>query len=134
MTRIRKREPINEDYRLFGSKIQALRQAHKMTQVELAKELGISKTTLADYEIGLIRIPLSAIKMFAEYFDVSIDELIGLKVSNKSNESKVILTNDTQLMERKTKWYKEFQPYEFTDDEIDEIINYAKYILSKRKK
>lgn len=86
MVRPRKREPINADYQLFGEKIQSLRQACGLTQVELANKLGVSKTTLADYELGLIRIPLSAIKMFAEYFNVSIDELIGLQLSNNKND------------------------------------------------
>ena len=124
MVRPRKREPINTDYQLFGEKIQSLRQAHKLTQVQLSKELGISKTTLADYELGLIRIPLSAIKMFAENFNVSIDELIGLQLSNNKND----------IQEYNKKWYDEFKSNSFTDNEIDELINYGKYILSKRNK
>lgn len=124
MVRPRKREPINTDYQLFGEKIQSLRQAHRLTQVQLSKELGISKTTLADYELGLIRIPLSAIKMFAEYFNVSIDELIGLQLPNNEN--------DTRKCNQK--WLNEFESNSFTDDEINELINYGKYILSKRKK
>ena len=124
MVRPRKRKPINADYRLFGEKIQSLRQARGLTQVELANKLKLSKTTLADYELGLIRIPLSPIKMFAEYFNVSIDELIGLQLSNNKND----------IQEYNKKWYDEFKSNSFTDNEIDELINYGKYILSKRNK
>lgn len=59
------------------SRIKQLREERGLTQIELAKILKISNTTLSQYETGA-RVPSDDIKTaLADYFGVSLDFLFG---------------------------------------------------------
>ena len=62
---------------MFSDKLKELRRRNGLTQTELANILGISKSAIANYELG-IRMPgqNSAWKKIADYFNVSIDYLM----------------------------------------------------------
>ena len=65
------------DNNLLGSRIARLREEKELSQLELAKMLNISNTTLSQYESGK-RVPSDEIKkQMADFFDVSIDYLLG---------------------------------------------------------
>lgn len=49
-----------------------------MTQKQIAKLLSVSQNTYSQYEIGISRFPLDAVIKLAEYYNVSIDYLVGL--------------------------------------------------------
>lgn len=62
----------------FGSRLKATRKARKITQKDLAKELKIAQSTIANYENNL-RFPGSDIlRSLSDYLDVSVDYLLGL--------------------------------------------------------
>lgn len=61
----------------IGKRIKSLRENANLTQVELAKTLKINNSTLSQYESG-VRVPSDDIKItIANYFDVSLDYLLG---------------------------------------------------------
>lgn len=128
MARPKTREPINEDYENFGIKLAELRKGKGLSQAELARETGIATSSIAEYETGVQRIQLSNIKLLAKYFKISVDELIG----NNLN-SRLIINLDPVRDRQYRKWSKELKAERFTDEEIDELINYAKFIISKRE-
>lgn len=59
----------------LGARIAALRKARNITQVQLAKKLGISQQTLQSYECGRRRVPVSAMPAVAQHLAVSLDVL-----------------------------------------------------------
>lgn len=70
----------------IGERVKLLRENANLTQIELAKVLKISNSTLSQYENG-VRVPSDDIKIeIANYFDVSIDYLLG-RTDNKKNKS-----------------------------------------------
>ncbi|MGN8763976.1 helix-turn-helix domain-containing protein [Hornefia butyriciproducens] len=62
----------------FSDRFKALRKMKKMTQEELAKSLGISKSAVSMYERGE-REPqsLDDLEAIADFFNVDIDYLMG---------------------------------------------------------
>lgn len=61
----------------LGKRIKSLREESELSQLELAKILNISNSTLSQYEAGN-RIPGDDIKnKIADYFNVSVDFLLG---------------------------------------------------------
>jgi transcriptional regulator with XRE-family HTH domain len=60
-------------------RIKELRKERKLTQIELAKGIGYSQATIADWERGIIRPTWEAVIKLADYFDVSADYLLGRK-------------------------------------------------------
>ncbi len=62
---------------IMGTRIRYLRKKANLTQIELANILNVSNTTLSQYESGQ-RIPGDDIKIkISDYFNVSIDYLLG---------------------------------------------------------
>lgn len=59
-------------------RIRDLRIDRGLTQADIGKLLHVSQNTYSQYEIGEIRYPLDAVIKLAEYYNVSIDYLVGL--------------------------------------------------------
>ena len=62
----------------LGKRIKSLREQKELSQLEFSKLLNISNSTLSQYEAGN-RMPSDEIKKkIAQYFDVSLDYLMGV--------------------------------------------------------
>lgn len=69
-----------QDERFFkglGARIAKARKDHGMTQQQLAEQLGVAQQTLAHYEVGRARLPVSMLPMLARLLMLSLDELMG---------------------------------------------------------
>ena len=55
-----------------------LRRRKKITQQELADRVGVSYQTVSRWETGAGEPELSLLAVLAEYFQVSVDQLLGL--------------------------------------------------------
>lgn len=62
---------------MIGNRLVELRKEKGLTQEELAKALNISRSALSLYEIGKRDPDTETLKKIAEYFNVSIDYLLG---------------------------------------------------------
>ena len=61
----------------FSENLRQLREKQGLTQKELAEELGISLRAYQYYERNEREPQLSTLIRIADYFDVSLDELVG---------------------------------------------------------
>lgn len=59
-------------------RIRDLRNDHGLTQEQVAKILNVKQNTYCQYEIGVVNYPLDVVIKLAEYYDVSVDYLVGL--------------------------------------------------------
>lgn len=59
-------------------RLKQLRQERGLTQQQLADALGLNSVTYLRYEKGQREPSIDLLIVFAEYFDVSIDFLVGL--------------------------------------------------------
>ena len=58
-------------------RIRELREDHDIKQVTLAKYLGVGQATYSDYENGKINIPIEVLIKLANFYQVSLDYLVG---------------------------------------------------------
>ncbi len=63
----------------FGEKLKALRTEKGLGQVQLAKELKVSKSVISLWETGGSEPTLSNLAKIAAFFNVSIDYLAGIE-------------------------------------------------------
>lgn len=61
----------------FMNVLKNLRNKKEISQVELAKDLGLSAGTIGMYESGKRKPSFEALESIADYFNVSIDYLVG---------------------------------------------------------
>ena len=63
----------------FSKILKYLRQEKNVGQIELAKSIGVSKGIINLWENGLREPNMFSLIKLAQYFDVSIDFLVGLE-------------------------------------------------------
>ena len=63
--------------------IRNLREDHDKIQTELAENLNVKQTTYSKYELGKINIPIEVFIKLADYYDVTIDYLVGRSKEKK---------------------------------------------------
>lgn len=63
--------------------IRNLREDADKTQTEIAEYLNIKQTTYSKYELRKINVPIEMLIKIADYYDVSLDYLVGRKRKHK---------------------------------------------------
>ncbi|MDN7242071.1 helix-turn-helix transcriptional regulator [Planococcus sp. N028] len=107
---------------LLASKIKALREQQGLSVETLAEELGFAKSTVWAYESGKKQVSVSHLAILADYFNVSVDGLLGRveRTFNVNIQNSSILNEYTFLLD---------------DKPLDqaEIAEAASYIQVKRR-
>ncbi len=57
--------------------LKELRKKRKLTQADLAEVIGVSQVTMGRYETGEREMPYETLFQLADYFGVTIDEILG---------------------------------------------------------
>lgn len=98
-------------------KLDILMKEKKINKAELARESGVPYTTIDGfYKKGAENAKLSTLKKLCAYFNCSLDYLAD---------------DDTSEMPHTVAAH--FDGDEYTEDELDEIRNFAAFVKSKRK-
>lgn len=66
-------------------RIADLRKKNRVTQQELADSIGVSFQTVSKWETGISMPDITILPLLAEYFQVSTDQLLGLKPLDEEN-------------------------------------------------
>jgi len=72
------------EYAMFSKRLKELRTQKGIYQKELAEVLGVSRPTITQYEQGKRNPDTDMLNNIADYFEVSVDYLLGR--TNKKNE------------------------------------------------
>ena len=67
-------------------RIRDLREDHDLLQRELAAYLNCSQRTYSNYELGQRDIPTDVLIKLSNYYNVSVDYLLGLTTNPKRNQ------------------------------------------------
>ena len=76
---------ISVDYMKMGSLIEKLRKEIKVTQNDVAKEMGVSKSSVCLWEAGQ-GIKVETAYKLAKFYNITVSELLSGKLDNESNE------------------------------------------------
>jgi len=104
------------DLMTFGKRIQELREEMNITRKTLAEKMNISYSSMSKYETDERFPEKDMLVQFADFFDVSIDYIIGRSNTRKENDIKIALSSLS------------------TDGLDDEDIKMVKDIINKLKK
>lgn len=115
----------NKEASTVGELLKIIRTQHHMSIEEFSKEIGISPEDLRKYESGEKYIPIETINIIANYYRLSTASFTSGE-KNYKNE-------DNVRLERFKLWAKNFGHIEFTEEEHNKIIEYAKFLIHIRK-
>ena len=62
----------------FPERLRQLREERGVSQAAVSKEMGVSRYTVYSYEKGKTEPTLDGLVILANYFDVTVDYLLGL--------------------------------------------------------
>lgn len=110
---------------VLANRIQEQRMVRDMTQAEVAREIGITKSSLSLYENGKNIPPADVVRKLAELYYVSADYLLGITnipcTSHGGEEEYAAkLTKEMVKIYRVTKQMH---------DAVGGILNYAKVLV-----
>ena len=67
-----------------------LREYNNLTQKDVAEVLGLKRRTYTSWEIGTITIPLKHLNSLSDYYNVSMDYLLGLSTDKDFSKNNYI--------------------------------------------
>ncbi|MCL2188902.1 MAG: helix-turn-helix domain-containing protein [Defluviitaleaceae bacterium] len=103
-------------------KLKELREKRRLSQVGLALKLSISQSTISAYEVGERTPDLETLICIAQFFNVSIDYLVGLSEAKKHLSKSDLSPDELELLTK----YQQAKPHN------RELINaYMDGLLSK---
>ncbi len=105
----------------FNKVLKSLRLSKKLTQDELAKILKISRSTVGMYEKGDREPDYETLESIADYFNVSIDYLLG-----RENTTIRLINPITTIAAHK-------DGENFTPEELQKIEEYKELLLAARR-
>lgn len=105
---------------MIGERIRVLRRKRGVTQGQLGDALGISGSAVGNYERGLREPDLDTIEAIADFFDVSIGDLMGSDVHDSVHEKLDAIKDGVFMSPAKagkwvmlTKWFGNMNMPEF---------------------
>ena len=68
---------------MYRNRLRDLREDRDLKQAALANYLQIHQTTYSDYELGKLNVPINVLHALADFYDTSIDYLLGRTTEKK---------------------------------------------------
>lgn len=106
-----------------GNRIKRLRKLRKMSVIDIANKIGVSRSNVYRYESDEIeKMPYTTLVPIAKALGVSPAYLLTGKETDPNNYNELVTRLQSQIGDIK-----------FTDAEMTEIVTYIEFILMKRK-
>lgn len=82
----------------FGDRLRELIELHNLSQKELGEKLNIAPSTIGNYVRNIRQPDHATLVVFADYFNVSVDFLLGNSKNSKlSHEEQLLITIYNEL-------------------------------------
>ncbi|WP_432408858.1 helix-turn-helix domain-containing protein [Wukongibacter sp. M2B1] len=110
----------NIDKAILGNRLKELREKFFLTQHDFGGIINIPQNTISNYEKGKSFPNIETIYLIADYFDISIDYLVG-----RTGRKELIFVEDKKLQEIGKQYFdldREFKRLNLTPEKVIEIL------------
>lgn len=119
---------------IFADNLRHYMKVNNKTRRDICDDLGFSYYTFSDWVNGKKYPRMDKVEMLANYFGIAKSDLIEEKKKNKPiNDTSYEFSAVFGVKSNYERWAKEVGTIIFNDSEMDLLIDYAKYLISKRK-
>jgi transcriptional regulator with XRE-family HTH domain len=118
-----------------GHRMQDLRFKKKIGQLELAKMLGFTKTTISNYECNVSSPSCSVLKKLCSILDTSSDYLLGLAEEPKASSHLIEMPEKYKNLKiSEIELFEKFDLVNMTIQEISDMISILLIYVEKHNK
>lgn len=89
---------------------------NKITQKKLAEKLGVKHNAISSWKNGVNSIDIDTLFRVCQIFGITVNDMYGMSNDNKPSTIAAHFDGD-----------------EYTEDELDEIRQFAEFVKNKRK-
>ena len=118
------------------NRIKELRNLKMIKQSDFARRFNVTQATLSNWERGVHDPDNESLKRMAEYFDTTIDYILGIDDDPKLYNKKITLSPEKQKMLNRIGYaYYGGEDKEITEKDVDdmvEILEMARKLREKR--
>ncbi len=82
---------------IIGENLKRLRKRDEITQEQLAEALGLTAQAVSRWENGISLPDITLLPSLANYFDVTVDELLGVEIQRKQQQIEEIMQHNNRL-------------------------------------
>lgn len=113
---------------MLAERIRYLRKKRKLTMKELGAKFGLAESTISGYESNIRKPDLDTLEKLADFFDVSVDYLLGRTDSPFFSRDEENFLNDIDLSLEvlKEKYNLTLDGQTATDEELNGMIAWIK--------
>lgn len=123
----------------FSTRMRQLRVESNITTKELADKLKVARTTVSNWENGNRNPDLEMLKRIAKTLDSTTDYLLGMSDVRNPYENRTDKPNNEDSTNNYNNEDNEpitiaahFEGDEYTDEELEDIEKFKKWVLDKR--
>lgn len=109
-----------------GKRLRELRKSRNLTQADIGEMMGISTTSVVNYEAATRKIPLEYLLQFAHFYGVTLDFLADNGPEPTVDGSAVVTARYAQL------WREDKDIRGLTSNEAEQIYLFTKFLISQR--
>lgn len=119
----------------IGERLRKLRLSKDMTLEEVGKLLNISRQTLQRYETGVIgNIPSDKIELLSEIYNSTPAYIMGWEEKSKENIYSINSHSSSYIKDEPAYLVAAHALEDLTEEEQKQVLDYANFLRSKRKK
>lgn len=114
----------------FATRLRELRSKRKLRQKDMAKKLGITESAYGYYEQGRSEPPYETLHQLAQFFDVSLDYLLGITDDPSGNLKEVDQVDVKKVLQKeKAHW----GGYEIPEEDKETIQRVLEAIIRREE-
>ncbi len=108
---------------MFSQRLKGLRKEYGLTQIEFAKRFNISAGTIGNWESGNRTPDTDMLKRIADFFNTSVDYLIGRSDLKFDNAENLLKDEEYALMG---------EVRDLSPEEMRRVLDFIKFTKSQR--
>lgn len=112
------------------NRLKDIREDNDMSQIKMAEILNVKRSTYSLWELGINIIPLNKLCEFADYFNFSLDYVLGL--SNDRKKQKIIKGLDLIKLGNNIKQIRKGR--ELSQENIADMIGVSQACITRYEK
>lgn len=125
------------DMNRLGERLKNLRENRGITQKFLAEKIGVKANTLSGYESGRREPDAETLRKMADYYEVTMDYLLGRTRDPKFSQATEKIVNDIDLGSNVDDLMKKynlmFNGEKLPKEDVEKITQVVKTLMSMKK-